>query len=100
MNGKKDPAPRGYSLRSGSRFVQSGDFLLAQGAGKNRESAEESGKGIAHGGCRIEARMAEANVGKRDRSDGEGARGGIASPMDACGVRRSDFKKNLFPAVS
>jgi hypothetical protein len=44
--------------------------------------------------------MAEANVGKRDRSDGEGARGGIASPMDACGVRRSDFNKDLFPAVS
>ena len=80
--------------------MQSGDFFIAQGAGKNRESAEESGKGIAHGGCRIEARMTETNVGKRDRSDGEGARGGIASLMDACGVRRSDFNKDLFPAVS
>ena len=40
--------------------MQSGDFLITQGAGKNSETAEESGKGIAHGGCRIEARMAEA----------------------------------------
>ena len=40
--------------------MQSGDFFIAQGAGKNRESAEESGKGVAHGGCGIEARMAEA----------------------------------------
>jgi len=31
--------------------------------------------------------MAEANVGKRNCPDGEGACGGIPSPMDACGVR-------------
>jgi hypothetical protein len=43
-------------------LVQSGDFLLAQGTGKYRESADESGKDIAHGGHRIEARMTEANV--------------------------------------
>jgi hypothetical protein len=87
VNGKKDAAPRGYSLRSGSRIVQPGDFLIAQGAGKHREAAEESGKGVAHGGRRIEARMAEANVGKRNCPDGEGARGGIAAPMDARSVR-------------
>ena len=40
-------------------MAQSGDFLLAQGAGKYREPADVSGKGVAHGSRRIEARMAE-----------------------------------------
>jgi hypothetical protein len=32
------------ALRPGSRLVQPGDFLIAQGAGKHREPAEESGR--------------------------------------------------------
>jgi hypothetical protein len=53
VNGKKDPAPRGISLRSGSRLVQSGDFLIAQGTGKYREPADESGKTGNRGQSRV-----------------------------------------------